>query len=188
MPQISVPAQPLVFEAVYRAWYGPVVRWARRLGANAGDCEDLAQEVFVIVKRRLPDFDGGNVAGWLYRITRNRVRDHRRSRWARAFINGLSPDSIEQEASSPLDSLEMKQRYALLERRWSKLNDAERRALSLLEVHGMSGEEIAATLDVPLNTVWSQVRRARLKLASRPPRPSIARASEAARSATVACM
>lgn len=179
MPLNSVQAQPLDFDSVYRAWYGAVVRWARRLGGNAGDCEDLAQEVFVIVKRRLVDFDGTNVAGWLYRITRNRVRDHRRSRWARAFTNGLSPDTLEQEASSPLENLEVKQRYALLERRWSKLNEAERRALSLLEIHGLSGEEIAATLDVPLNTVWSQIRRARLKLASRPARPATARTTEA---------
>jgi RNA polymerase sigma-70 factor, ECF subfamily len=156
----------LDFEAVYRDWYGPVVRWARRLGGNASDCEDLAQEVFVVVKRRLSAFDGEHLAAWLYRITRGRVRDHRRLKWSQAVGGGLTPELLIEEGSGPLEALETKQRYAILERRWSRLNDDERAALMLLELQGCSGEEIALTLKVPLNTVWSRIRRARLKLSS----------------------
>jgi DNA-directed RNA polymerase specialized sigma24 family protein len=66
------------FDAIYRAWFAQVTRWVRRLGGPTRDQEDLAQDVFVIAKRRFEAFDGENLGGWLYRITCNRVRDYRR--------------------------------------------------------------------------------------------------------------
>lgn len=149
---------------MYRAWYRFVVDWARRLGGNSSDCEDLAQEVFVVVRRRMAEFEGDNIPGWLYRITRSRVRDHRRLKWSQTFATCVPPEGLIEDASGPFEKLEVKRRYIALERRWARLNEGERSALTLLELHGYSGEEIAATLGVPLNTVWSRIRRARLKL------------------------
>ena len=47
----------------------------------SSDTEDLAQEIFLVVRRKLDRFDGGNLAGWLYRIAQLTVRDHRRRAW-----------------------------------------------------------------------------------------------------------
>lgn len=156
------------FEVIYRAWFGQVVRWVRRLGGPTSDHEDLAQDVFVIAKRRLAAFDGENLGGWLYRITRNRVRDYRRLKWFQVVSSGAgdAPELMLEHRSGPLDELETKQNCLDLQRRLSRLRDAERVALLLLELDGHSGEEIAEMLNVPLNTVWSRIRRARLKLAA----------------------
>jgi RNA polymerase sigma-70 factor, ECF subfamily len=108
------------------------------------------------------------VEAWLYRITRNRVRDYRRLKWYQALSTGTteSPDSILEHRSGPLDELETKRSYVTLERQLGRLRDAERVALLLLELEGHSGEEIAEILSVLLNTVWSRIRRARLELAA----------------------
>src|SRR5690606_4676990 len=64
--------------------YGPlVVSWCRRFGLQPADAEDLTQEVFRVVFNRMGDFrkEGGqgSFRGWLLGITRNKVREHRRS-------------------------------------------------------------------------------------------------------------
>src|SRR5215467_5590225 len=60
--------ETLDFRTLYDTWFADVARWVRALGASTADQDDLVQEVFVVVHRRLPDFDGENLAGWLYRI------------------------------------------------------------------------------------------------------------------------
>ena len=71
------------FDQVYRSCFVDVARWVRALGANPADIEDLTQEVFIIVRRKLASFDGHNLPGFLYRIAQRTVRDHRRSAWIR---------------------------------------------------------------------------------------------------------
>src|SRR5262245_51751774 len=71
----------LDFSSLYDMWFDRVSRWLGALGAPDTDLEDLAQEVFLVVRRRLRDFDGRNVAGWLYRIASRKVGQHRRRRW-----------------------------------------------------------------------------------------------------------
>src|SRR5208283_5117510 len=81
-PEVALPT----FAYLYRSWYGHVVRWLGNLGAPRADIEDLAQDVFLVVRRRLDDFDGRNAAGWLYRIASGQVRQHRRRVFFRALV------------------------------------------------------------------------------------------------------
>ena len=69
------------FRAIYDGWFDEVVKWLYALGVPNSDTEDLAQEIFVVVRRKLSRFDGGNLAGWLYRIAQLTARDHRRRAW-----------------------------------------------------------------------------------------------------------
>ena len=64
-------------------------------------CEDLAQDVFVVVHRRLHELDGQNVGGSLYQIARRRVRDFRRGLWFRRQLlsAGIDPSVPQQRAS-----------------------------------------------------------------------------------------
>src|SRR5437762_13943283 len=82
----TAPGAGLVFKQVYEDWFGDVVKWLYALGAPAADTEDLAQEIFLVVRRQLPRFRGGNLAGWLYEISRRTVRDHRRRAWFRNLV------------------------------------------------------------------------------------------------------
>jgi RNA polymerase sigma-70 factor (ECF subfamily) len=167
-PPVSggTPAE-LSFDALYDQWFADVSRWVRALGARDADRDDLVQDIFVVVHRRLPDFDGQNVAGWLYQIARRKVRDHRRLLWVKQLFGSSSVPLAEGTLTtdaSPLRALETKERRELLEALLSKLNPDQRAAFTLFEIEGNSGEEIAAMQGVPINTVWARIHKARKKL------------------------
>jgi RNA polymerase sigma-70 factor, ECF subfamily len=157
---------PLDFRTIYERWFSEVSRWIRAMGGPEAEREDLVQDVFLVVHRRLPDFDGQNVAGWLYQIARHRVRDFRRLLWVKHLLLGGVPlsESLSKGGASPADSLETNEKRATLERLLVNLNESERAALVLFEIDGYSGEEIAEIQGVPINTVWARIHKARKKL------------------------
>ncbi|HXJ21378.1 MAG TPA: RNA polymerase sigma factor [Polyangia bacterium] len=154
------------FRSIYAAWFGDVLRWIRALGAPPADHDDLAQEVFVVVYRRLADFDGRNVGGWLYRITANQVRDHRRLRWIRSVFRRSVPVSEELEAPgpTPVMAVETLEKRELLQAMLAELSEPLRATFVLFEVDGYTAEEIAAFQRSPINTVRARIHRARKKL------------------------
>lgn len=158
------------FAEVYRSFFAHVYRWVRALGGPEAERDDLVQEVFLIVHRRLPHFDGKNLQGWLYQITRHRVRDFRRLRWFRVFLHSKRVDDSVAGAligsDSPEGALEAKEYAAILLGLLSKLPEAQRAAFVLFEVDGYTAEEVARLQRVPLNTVLARVRKARAKLAA----------------------
>jgi RNA polymerase sigma-70 factor (ECF subfamily) len=162
----SEPSGGLEFHAVYERWFNDVSRWIRAMGGPEAEREDLVQDVFLVVHRRLADFDGQNLPGWLYQIARHRVRDFRRLMWVKhAFFGGVPlPEGLSSAGASPAESLETSEKRATLERLLRQLNDTERAALVLFEIDGYSGERIAEIQGVPLNTVWARIHKARKKL------------------------
>jgi RNA polymerase sigma-70 factor (ECF subfamily) len=157
---------PRDFRSVYAAWFEDVLRWLRALGAPPADHDDLAQEVFVVVHRRLGDFDGRNMGGWLYRITANQVRDHRRLRWIRSVFKRGVPvsDQLEAPGPTPLMALETREKRQLLDSLLGELSEALRVTFVLFEVDGYTAEEIAQFQQTPVNTVRARIHRARKKL------------------------
>ncbi|MEO8902461.1 MAG: RNA polymerase sigma factor [Polyangiaceae bacterium] len=160
------PPPPLEFRAVYERWFNDVSRWIRAMGGPEAEREDLVQDVFLVVHRRLPDFDGQNLAGWLYQIARHRVRDFRRLLWVKHTLFGRAPlpESLTSAGASPSESLETSEKQAKLLALLAQLNETERAALVLFEIDGYSGERIAEIQGVPLNTVWARIYKARKKL------------------------
>jgi RNA polymerase sigma-70 factor, ECF subfamily len=160
---------PTSFRSVYEAWIGDVLRWIRALGAPMADHDDLAQDVFVVVHRRLADFDGRNMAGWLYRITSHQVRDHRRLGWIRhVFRRGVPvSDQLAAKGPTPVMALETRQNRALLERLLAELSEPLRATFVLFEIDGYTADEIAVMQQTPINTVRARIHRARKKLLSR---------------------
>jgi RNA polymerase sigma-70 factor (ECF subfamily) len=154
------------FNAVYNAWFGDVARWIRALGAPASDHDDLVQEVFVVVHRRLRDFDGRNLAGWLYRIAAHQVRDFRRLRWIKNVFKRSIPLShrLASPGPTPVMALETRERRSMLEGLLSELSEPLRTTFVLFEIDGYTGEEIAAAHRVSINTVRARIHRARKKL------------------------
>jgi RNA polymerase sigma-70 factor (ECF subfamily) len=158
--------EALDFRTLYDTWFADVARWVRALGASAADQDDLVQEVFVVVHRRLPDFDGENLAGWLYRISAHQVRDFRRLRWIRHIFGRSVPLSsgVPATGPTPLMVLETKEKQEFLEKLLSTLNEAQRAAFVLFEMDGYTGDEIAHIQQVSINTVRARIHRARKKL------------------------
>jgi RNA polymerase sigma-70 factor (ECF subfamily) len=152
------------FREIYDAWFDDVSRWIRALGGLEADRDDIVQEVFLVVRRRLKDFDGGNLAGWLYRITSRQVRDFRRRAWVKHIFNrrrAHEPDDLPHAGAGPAAALERKEEQRVLQMLLMKMAEARRTAFVLFEIEGLSGEEIARIQEIPLNTVWTRLHHAR---------------------------
>jgi len=160
----AAPSRTTDFRAFYDAWFDDVGRWVRALGGLDADREDIVQEVFLVVRRRLRDFDGANPAGWLYQITRRQVRDFRRRTWVKHIFNRKrvdDPDVLPHSGSEPGAAMENKERQRILYGLLAKIPDDRRCAFMLFEIEGLSGEEISRIQGVPINTVWSRLYHAR---------------------------
>ena len=160
------PVARLTFEQIYAAHFDDAARWARALGGPDADLDDLAQEVFLVVEKKLAAFDGANLRGWLYAITARVVAAHRRRAWFRNIFMRPHQDDEDLDAfasvtADPARVLEDKQRHRALYRLLGKMSDKRREALVLFEVEGYSGDEVAALVGVPVATVWTRLHHAR---------------------------
>ena len=172
------------FRAIYDAWFDDVSRWIRALGGMDADRDDIVQEVFLVVRRRLNAFDGSNLAGWLYRITTRQVRDFRRRAWVKHIFTrkrAEEPDVLPHGGSSPAAALERKEEQRVLEALLSKMAEARRIAFVLFEIEGLSGDEIARIQDVPVNTVWTRLHHARREFFALAARYQLTHAGDAKR-------
>ena len=156
----------LTFEGVYEAHFPFVWRSARRLlGMAEGSVDDVVQEVFVVVHRRLGSFEGrSSVKTWLFGITLRVVRDHRRSQVRKSTREGDSRDaeSVHADAAHAPDERAAKAEAVLaLHRILEGLDDEKREVFVLAELEQMSAPEIADALQINLNTVYSRLRTAR---------------------------
>lgn len=152
------------FEAIYEQWFREVCTWIRALGGPDADRDDIAQEVFLVVRRRLPAFDGRNLPGWLYRITQRQVRDLRRRVWFRHIFNQRrepETEALPHGSPGPAAAFERKERKRVLYEILGKIREPRRSTFVLFEIEGLSGEEIAQLQEVPLNTVWTRLHHAR---------------------------
>jgi RNA polymerase sigma-70 factor (ECF subfamily) len=155
------------FEQVYVQWFHEVSRWARAFGGLDADLDDLTQEVFLVVRRKLPDFDGRNLSGWLYRIAQRTVRDYRRRAWFRSLVPKRQ-ESLDERELSPSDPGEIAERHEaqrMLAQILQNMSESRRTAFVLFEIEGYSGEEIARLEGVPVNTVWTRLYHARREFA-----------------------
>jgi RNA polymerase sigma-70 factor, ECF subfamily len=166
-PKNSVEAKP-TFDDLYRAWFGPVTRWLRALGGPDTDIEDLAQDVFLVVQRKLGDFDGQHLSAWLYRITQLTLSDHRRRSWFLHLVKGrASMEGVElRSTDDPHDAFDQRERERMLHRLVGKMSQSRRETFLLYEVMGMSGEEISELQNVPVNTVWTRLHAGRKQFLS----------------------
>lgn len=163
MPPASTAAAPSpALVAVYREHFQFVWRSARRLGAQPAALDDVVQDVFLIVARRLPEFRGeASIRTWLFAITMRVVQVHRRSasrhlRRVEAFAEAHPGEGTDPYARS--DAAE--ELIKLLDR----LDDDRRAVFVLAELEGMTAQEIAAGLGLNVNTVYSRLRLARQQL------------------------
>ncbi len=160
----------LDFSEVYTSWFHEVSRWSRALGCAEAEMDDIAQEVFLIVRRKLDEFDGANLPGWLYRITSRVVANHRRSAWFRNLLLRNRDEELEAVVyvgTSPADSLEEKQRREQLYRVLKSMGPKQRASLVLFEIEGYSGEEIARLEGVSVATIWTRLHKARKQFLAR---------------------
>jgi RNA polymerase sigma-70 factor (ECF subfamily) len=156
------------FRDVYDSRFHDVVRWVRAMGGRDEDLEDLAQEVFIIVRRKLADFDGKNLQGWLYRITQRTVRDYRRAAWFRnLLVRKRLPDherallKLVEPGRGPAEEQELKEAQKSLASILDRMREKHRTAFVLFELEGYTGEEIAELEGTPVSTIFTRLYHAR---------------------------
>jgi RNA polymerase sigma-70 factor (ECF subfamily) len=152
------------FSEIYREHALTIARWAARLGGPEIDCEDVVQEVFLTVERRLPEFRGeAKLSTWLFRITERTVANHRRKLrlrrlFARAFGAG---EATLRAVLTPAEVVERREEVMALYRRLDRLPAKYRRTLILFELEGQSTKQIAELLALKPGTVRVWLHRAR---------------------------
>jgi RNA polymerase sigma-70 factor, ECF subfamily len=162
--QTETSGLPLDFTAVYDRYFHEVLRWIRAFGGPEADMEDLAQEVFVVVRRKLARFDGANLPGWLYGIAKLTVRDHGRRAWFRRIFRGrrnVEFDELACESDDPEALMLARENRRLFYRLVGQMSERRRETFILFEVEGMTCEEIARLQGVPVGTVWTRLHHAR---------------------------
>lgn len=150
------------FDETYEAHFDFVWRQVRR-SLGASDIDDAVQDVFLVVHRKLRDFDGRvSIRAWLYGITQNVLRDHRRTaRRKQAPLVPYAPDgdsSRDLHKSARASNVEVRDalRHALS--LMDELDEDKREALWLSLAEGMSAPEIAECTQTNLNTVYARIR------------------------------
>lgn len=146
--------------------YGRVIyNFAYRLTGNRDDASDLSQEVLLRVRRGLPSYQPGSFEGWLWRITRNAFLDEVRKRQRRPTTELPDEDrSPLAAAPAPEQVLDETQLSQDVQRALLELPYDFREAVVMCDVVGLTYQEIADAVDVPVGTVRSRIHRGRLML------------------------
>jgi len=145
---------------VFRAHASFVWRSLRRLGVPDAVAEDAVQEVFLVVPRRLVDFDGkGSMRAWLFAISR-RVASHHHRRVSREKRR-LEQVIVEERESDLDDELARREAADIVTGFLDGLDEPRRMVFYLADIEGLTAPEVSAALGVKLNTVYSRLRAAR---------------------------
>lgn len=156
----SAPYQPPGIAAVYEAHFQYVYRCLRSLGVRSDLLDDALQDVFLVVQDKLAYFDGrSQLRTWLYAIVL-RVARRYRARAAREHQQDCETELSSECASER--SLEQQERVQLAQLALASLDDDKREVFVLSQVEQMSAPEIAEVIGIPVNTVYSRLRAARL--------------------------
>ena len=159
------PSAPPAVQEVFAACAPLVWRTLRRLGFGEADVEELAQEVFVVVHRKLPGFEGrAKVTTWVYGICVRVASDHRR----RAHVRyETSLDAAPEPAAEATQDAAMAQADArrALDRALAALDDDKRVVFVLYEIEELPMADVAEAVGVPLQTAYSRLHAARRQLA-----------------------
>jgi RNA polymerase sigma-70 factor (ECF subfamily) len=142
--------------------YAPFVwRGLRRLGVPECDVEDVCQEVFVVVHRKLGDFEGrSSLRTWIYGICARTASDYRRSGRVRREVVTDAPPEASGDGGQQ-DVVALKQARAMLDRILDTLDDDKRSVFVLYEIEELTMAEVAEALGCPLQTAYSRLHAAR---------------------------
>lgn len=139
-----------------------VWRSLRVLGVPPDALDDAVQEVFLVVHRRLDEFQGRSaVRTWLYAIARRVAGNIRRGLGRRGAPTSLDVELPDEGVGDPRALAERAEAGRLLLDLLGDLSDEQREVFLLVEVEEMSVPEAADALGINLNTCYSRLRAAR---------------------------
>jgi RNA polymerase sigma-70 factor (ECF subfamily) len=151
---------PHTTRQLFEAYAGFVLRTVRRLGVSASDTEDVAQEVFMIVHRRIADLQAEvNPRSWLFGIARRVVANYLRK--TRRLREDTTSDIAPVAVGDPAQALQLTREREVLERAMNRLDDDKRAVFVLIELEGLTMQEVATMVGCPVHTAYSRLYAAR---------------------------
>jgi RNA polymerase sigma-70 factor, ECF subfamily len=147
--------------------YDFVWRSLRRLGVPTSEAEDAAQEVFLVFSGRLGDVVPGSERAFLYRVAVHKAEHVHRSRARRREVPEPVPDEAPASTRDPEQLLAGARARALCHELLGELSLEQRAVFVLYELEEMTMAEIAETLQLPMGTVASRLRRGRATFSKR---------------------
>ena len=160
-PSETRPRATMEFHTVFQ-FHGPYV-WhtLRRLGVHAGDLEDQTHEVFLQVYHQFAEYDPARpIRPWLFAFAFHKALKYR-SRAQHRFEVIWHEGEVADPNPTALDALLTKEAIDLAHAALSELELGQRAVFILHELDGCAMPEVAATLELPLNTAYSRLRLAR---------------------------
>ena len=158
----SLPA----FDELYEGYVDFTWRSVRRLGVDEAAVDDVVQQVFLVVHRRLPEFCGAaSIRTWIFGILLRVVREHRRLRRRKSphqLSPATDPETLADSAHGPDESTARAEAARLVQAWLDELDDDKREVFVLAELEGMTAKEIADATGSNASTVYSRLRAARL--------------------------
>ena len=152
------------FRQVYLQQFDYMWQTLRRLGVAAGDLEDAVHDVFVVVHRRLFDYDPSRpVRPWLFGIAYRIVSERRRRRSPEVPAEDHEVHAVADEQPSPEARFAAEQARRRVHGALDRLPIEQRAVVVMHDLEGRSASEVAEALGIPLNTVYSRLRLARAK-------------------------
>ena len=163
---VGVPEAPLDVRSVYREHARFVWLSLQRLGIHVSDLDDVAQDVFVIVHKRLRTFDRrSRLTTWLFGICMRVAANYRRRRrWSHEVLSGGLEDERPSALAAADDILVRREQREIAEMALNRLEMAKRATFVMFEIESLSCLEIAELMNVPVGTVYSRLHSARKQL------------------------
>lgn len=152
--------------ALFDRHEGNVRGFLTRVGVAPADIDDLVQATFLEVLHAAPRFDPTfAVKSWLLGLASILVRRHRRSlaRAAKRLLTWASL-SLFDSPTTPAAELDRSQDLQRFQRAFERLSEKKREVFVLVVLEGLSGDDAARVLGVPINTVWTRLHHARRDL------------------------
>ncbi len=154
------------FEDVYEAHVEFVFRNAQRLGVADGALDDVVQQVFLVVHRRLSEVAGdAPIKAWVFGILTHVVRDYRRAlrrKSPHSALPPIDPSTLAEPAGrGPFDALARSEALAAVACLLQELSDDKREIFVLSELEQLTAQEISELIGVNASTVYSRLRAAR---------------------------
>ncbi len=154
------------FEEIYSRHHRRVYSICLRMLQNTSEAEDLTQDVFIQLYRKIGSFRGDSAfTTWLHRMTVNQVLMHFRKRTVRfekTTEEGETPDQVVTGTANP-ERMRIVDKIAL-DNAIAQLPDGYKNVFVLHDVEGFEHEEVARILGCSVGTSKSQLHKARLKL------------------------
>lgn len=161
---VTVTPDDAVFAAAYDAEFETVWLYLRRLGVPEADVEDAVHDVFVVAHRRYGTYDTSRpLRPWLLGIAFRIAAQWRRRH--RLEVTVPEPETERpDDARSPDELAASRQASQRLHAALARLDIDQRAVVVMHDLNGIPVPEIATSLDVPLNTVYSRLRLGRAKI------------------------